>query len=204
MVGFGLHIDVLTDSLPGSAGLAADWSDTANPNGVWSYGGLDTGLLWGSGFDLLSVHQSAWLPGDLGANQPAWADTAGGFPGWFKSKGTGLWDCPSGKVACHTPTVLKWTSTHTGQINISGSLWPLRNLGRTINWELKHNQTVISGGLLQWGSTSGNPQGFETGSGGSVVLSRSVKEGDVIELRFYKAGTYDDFVGVNMYVSYNY
>ena len=33
------------------------------------------------------VHVPAWLPGDLGAEQPAWKSSTGEVPGWFKSLG---------------------------------------------------------------------------------------------------------------------
>src|SRR5450631_3802827 len=65
--------------------LAADWSDTTNPNGPWSYN-------FGPG-EPITTHQSNWF-GSSPA-QPAWAfgpegSGVGKVPLWAKSVGANL------------------------------------------------------------------------------------------------------------------
>jgi hypothetical protein len=60
--------------------LANDWSDTSNPNGVWSYNQAP-GVP-------ISVHQSDYFPGAT-IPQPAWAyeqiQFVGHIPVWMKA-----------------------------------------------------------------------------------------------------------------------
>ena len=72
-------------------------------------------------------HVAEWLPADLGVGQPAWAVSATGVPGWAKSVGISVCDIPKGRVFCHNPTVLRWTSPVRGQLEIRGGLWVCRN-----------------------------------------------------------------------------
>jgi hypothetical protein len=181
----------------GSYDVAADWSDASNPNGVWSYGGGNSGV-----FDLLSMHQAAWLPEDLGANQPAWADTASGIPGWCLGTGLSQWNFPAGQVGCHSPTMLRWTAPTTGQVEVGGGLWLMRNWNRNQNWQLRVNGTAVTSGLLPWGPNSGNPLNLGTGSGGTEALLQTVAAGDTVELYLYPAAGTGDFVGVAMWVNY--
>jgi hypothetical protein len=179
--------------------LAADWSDTNNPNKTWSYGGELSGL-WNTVFDLLDTHQSEWSPFTVGAGQPAWADTVDSIPCWYRSIGNDWWDCPAGRVACHTPSTIRWVSPVNGIIHISGGLW-LRNSSRPQYWQLRHNDALISGGLLEYGPTSAVPLSYTTGSGGPEALIRTVKPGDVIELYLTKAASDYDFVGVDLTIN---
>ena len=87
-----------------------DWSDASNPNGQLSYGGR----LSDWSFDLLSVHQSAWLPGDLGANQPAWADAAGAVPGWCKSMAQAPTISRPAESAARS-AITRWTSNFSAR-----------------------------------------------------------------------------------------
>ena len=177
--------------------LATDWSDASNPATAWSYGAIA-----GDGsFDLLDTHQSAWMSDDLGSNQPAWADFAGDVPGWCKSIGASSYDFPTGRVCCHGPAIARRTSTFDGTIEVNGGLWLLRNLGRDQYWELRHNGIVFTEGFLTWGPDSDNPMDFSTGSGGVDSLARYVKSGDTIDLSISKAGTYEDFVGVDFTIN---
>ncbi|MHB9038461.1 MAG: carboxypeptidase regulatory-like domain-containing protein [Armatimonadota bacterium] len=177
--------------------LAGDWSDAANPVGGWRYGDGSAGT-----FNPLSIHQSSWVPADLGPNQPAWANTALGIPGWCKSVGHSGYDFPAGRVGCHGPAIVRWVSSRNGIIQISGGVWQMRNLGRTQTWELRSNAATFTGGALSWGPTSASPLNFTTGSGGSAALTRTVLAGDIIELYIHKAGESDDFVGTDMTVTY--
>ena len=171
---------------------STDWSDQDNPNGYWSYRS-DTGLI--------TTQQSAWLPGDLGSNQPAWAATAEGVPGWFKSTGLGSHDIPQDVVACHAPTVLRWTSPVNGTITISGGCWLVRDIGRTINLTLSHAGTDFSSAsITRANGNSVTPFDFTNMSGGGGVLTRTVNVGDMIDLRIDGG----DFVGVDLTIEYTW
>ena len=90
----------------------------------------------------LVVHVDRWLPADLGGAQPAWvtalnAVTPPGIAGWARSVGLLKSNVPAGRIFCHTPTYVQWTSPIAGEIEIGGGLWLLRNLGRIQKWELQ-------------------------------------------------------------------
>jgi hypothetical protein len=59
--------------------LNGDWSDSANPNGRWSYN---------DGAGPITVHQNSWFPAAYPIAQPAWAYNTGPDQGhivaWFK------------------------------------------------------------------------------------------------------------------------
>ena len=116
--------------------LNADWSDSANPNGVWTYREGTNAL----------PHVTAWqgLSGDFVTAQPAWARNAVGssnLPPWFKSSAVvGLpHDWQTGDVVMHSTDGFNgigsgvgnviWTSPINGTATISGNVW----MGRDIN-----------------------------------------------------------------------
>ncbi|MDE3100215.1 MAG: hypothetical protein KGJ88_12155 [Verrucomicrobiota bacterium] len=140
---------------------------------------------------------SAWLPGDLGADQPAWKSRTAEVPGWFRSLGRSHYDLPAGRIACHSPTVVRWTSPIHGDIRIQGGLWLARNYNRPQRWELWKNGGLLSSGFLQWGPTSTQPMNLAQGTGGAACLIMAVNEGDVIELVVGGNGV-GDFVGVDL------
>jgi uncharacterized protein (DUF608 family) len=145
-------------------------------------------------------HVEAWLPGDLGPAQPAWAASATDIPGWAKSVGTSPHDLPQGRVFCHDPAAVCWTSPLRGKVRISGGLWTVRNLGRVQKWELRKNGRPFTEGLIAWGPTSAAPQSFAMGSGGEAALTLPVEVGDVLELRLDQA-VGNDFVGVDLRIT---
>ncbi len=146
-------------------------------------------------------HLTAWLPGDLGPAQPAWGANAAGVPGWAKSAGTSKHDIPRGRVFCHAPAVVRWTSPVAGRIEIRGGLWTVRNLGRVQKWELRKNGLALTGGKIAWGPTSAAPQPYSAGSGGAAALKPAVQPGDRIELVLEQAAVCEDFVGVDLTVA---
>ncbi len=78
-----------------------------------------------------------------------------------------------------------WTSPIRGAINISGACWRVRDLGRSQDWKLFHNNRLLSYGTVHSGDpyTRANPFRFRDGSGGSAVLNgRTVAPGDIIKL----------------------
>jgi len=122
-------------------------------------------------------------------------------PGWFKGTGRSAYDLPAGRIACHTPAVLSWTSPIDGEIRMRGGLWLARNLGRNQRWELARNSTVFTNGMLEWGPTSASPLGWATGSGGVAALTLKVDAGDLIELILGESSPVGDFVGVDFGVT---
>lgn len=176
--------------------LSADWSDAANPNGPWQYRSTTA---------LLGTHQSAWLPGDLGANQPAWADGSGTVPGWYQSSGLGSWDVPEGRVACHSPAVIRWTSPIDGQIQISGGCWLTRDFGRTLQVKLKHNGSEFTSSVITRAQgDSDDPFDFSQMWAGSGALTRTVNMGDTIEFQTNaNTGSNEDFLAVQMWIFYD-
>ena len=129
--------------------LAGDWSDSANPNGTWSYevpsSGFDTNvttLATQSGEVavgetdvsnltervLLKDHTDTVL-GDgntdfPAGNQPGWQiDAQTMVPILFKSKGMSVNDVPKGLVAGHSPFLIRWTSPADMTVDISGGVW---------------------------------------------------------------------------------
>jgi uncharacterized protein (DUF608 family) len=157
------------------------------------------------------VHVPAWLPGHLGTDQPAWKSNTyvgpelfkgygGEWPGWFKSLGRSPYDLPAGRIACYTPTVLRWRSPITGGVRVEGGIWLARDYKRNHKWKLVKNTAVITSGTLQWGPTSAHSLGFAQGTGGAACLAFTVKEGDFIELAL-ESPPLGDFVGVDFRIS---
>ena len=140
------------------ADLATDWSETSNPNGAWQYreGTIDL------------AHFPGWF---MGLGQPAWVggnNTQGNFlPVWFKAAPTMNWqvgsvdldtgdigvhsnDCFNGGALCNVPANVMWTSTVTGTVVISGSVWDAdKILGRGNAFDvLLNDQTIASGEVI--------------------------------------------------------
>ena len=158
--------------------LTADWSDSSNPNGVWSY--EVNGAIAASGT----------RSGDtFGTPTPIWGS---GFTGWSKSNGTeGFFhDWSAGDVFGHTPTpagsiAIAWTSPDDGTVDITGGIWEGRDIGRSNVWSLTKNGVTLTGGSIASGDAfdSSNPFDFLTGSGGSSAITGiSVSTGDTLRL----------------------
>ena len=96
-------------ALPGSAQVVwnptTDFSTTnGNPNGVWTYGWMDTGF---TTFTVISRHTADGWFGDLGGD---------GSPGlWINTAGTAQYGVPPGDLSLHPgpgnqPNILRWTA----------------------------------------------------------------------------------------------
>jgi len=159
--------------------LETDWSDAANPNGVWS--------LKKNHVDLFTINQSDYFQNASG--QKAWADhpspQAAHVPFWMKGS--------SGQVTAHGAeldrtgsdyTAVVWTSPLGGEIQIDGALWPLGVSGRIMRWQLLVDGALVSqGDLVANGAYDvNNPFDLSGGSGGPGVLTQLVEIGDEIEL----------------------
>lgn len=190
---------LLTGSAVGGTwDLTDDWSDTLNPNGVWSYNAAVG--------DPLTVHQDdygVWL-GE--PSQPAWAFnpvSVGGahLPSLFRCAADmieGGLDYPIGKVFIHGNDVwnsppayqseranVAWTSPIDGEIVISGGVWhPNPGIGRDVNWEIWHNQTQLTAGTIGYDDpySSESMMPWSVGSGGEGALTFMVNVGDEVRL----------------------
>lgn len=183
--------------------LAAEWSDSNNPSGSWSYRQRSGALI--------TTHLAAWLPGDLGANQPAWTDAgSGGVPGWARSTGSSSaggaphpeYDFPVGKVMAHGPAEAWWTSSASQRVTIAGGVWLLRHIGRDQRWYVKLNDAFLTSGTIlsaETGVSSQAPRDLTSGTN-SAALALDLQPGDI--LKFGSAplapNTIEDFVGFDL------
>jgi hypothetical protein len=191
--------------------LNADWSDSSNPNGVWTYREGTNAL----------PHVTAWqgLSGDFVTAQPAWARNATGssnLPPWFKSSAVvGIThDWQTGDVVMHSTDGFNgigsgegnviWTSPITGFATISGNTWMGRDIGRSNHWALYNNGVLFTQGDISSGDpyNRASPFNFANGSGGALVLQNiPVTVGSVFELRITRTSAPGDYAGVNFMVT---
>ena len=189
--------------------LTADWSDTANPNGAWSYR---------EGTNLLP-HVGAWqgLAGDFSSAQPAWARFDVGtsnLPCMFKSSAiVGIvHDWIDGDVACHSTdnfngigsgtANITWTSPAAGVVTLTGAIWMGRDIGRGNHWSLSLDGAPLTSGDVAsgdpWSRTS--PMDFSVGSGGaSALVAIPVNAGSVIKLDLAKTASPGDYSVIRMH-----
>ncbi len=134
MLGAGANGDVYN--------LSNDWSTTNNPNGVWSY------------YVNNSLAVAGTRTGDPFSNPPGapalWGPGGNTYVGWSLSNGSEAingWDLDTGDVYGHTPDrgsiEIQWTSPVDGHVYLSGSVWRIRNIGRTNYCELTFNGSVV-------------------------------------------------------------
>ncbi len=182
--------------------LVCDFSDAANPNGVWSYN---------AGSSPIMVHQDDWDPTScLSIAQPAWAEAGSGYghiPAWMKivtndTKTCWPADVEIGDVIVHANSKgngndvdlanVTWTSPVDDMVDVRGALWLLRDIGRSVKWTASLNgSTFASGDLFSGDSLSrADPARFN--------LSVSLIVGDVIKVEFVRTSQCGDFVGVNL------
>src|SRR5688500_12505218 len=119
----GAVLALLVLTLPANAAtqvydLNADWSDTANPNGPWSYRAGPT--IMHSQMD--SPHVS---PG-----QPVWVGPGEYLPICLKYIGMDYYDIRKGSVYFHSANDdsegianILWTAAAAGTVNMSGGVW---------------------------------------------------------------------------------
>jgi hypothetical protein len=182
--------------------LAADWSDTVNPMGVWSLYKNTTGLF--------TINQSDFL--NDGKGQNAWADQVfqlnAHVPVWYKSDIDGIvhmhgaeYDRTGSNV-----TFVRWTSPQDGIVTISGAVWTTDFYNRTMGWDLRYDGTNITGGTLYSNGNQGadTPVLFSQGSGGAGVLTFSVEQGQTIDLVFTsisEGGNLGDMLGLDLTIN---
>ena len=199
--------------LAGPAGavsdLTADWSDSTNPNGVWSYNEGANALL----------HVDNWVEGAFSSPQPAWARSGTGnmvLPAWRQDNGTATFpaDILLGDIVAHTTDSVNgvgaghanvtWTSPFDGVVDILGAVWLARDEDRSVDWTLSLNDVVLTGGSLFSGDpfSRDTPFDFDLGSGGAAVLDGiAVSMGDVLELELATTSAGGEVVGVDLLVT---
>jgi serine/threonine protein kinase len=172
--------------------LAADWSDTVNPNGCWTY--LLNGLPAKSGVRGMDPFASPGAPNIWGNNRRC--------DGWSKSRGTELakLDIQAGDIYAHTSTkrgavAFRWTSPSSGSAEISGGVWALRDIGRSTEWRICLNGAVLVSGISAGrAQTRSHPE--------KVQLKQFVKGGDAIEFFADQlTNSICDYIGVSLKIS---
>jgi hypothetical protein len=163
--------------------LAADWSDTINPNGAWS---LNQGSSPLPNIPNFTAAGTSLIP-----PQPAWAPSnslENYLPMWMKARATVADSWQVGDVLVHSTgrynsgvsglANVTWTSPFSGTANVSGALWEIIDIGRANVWTLLHNGTALATGSLVDGDGHGrtNPETF-------AFFSLAVSSGDVFTLK---------------------
>lgn len=197
--------------------VADDWSDTQNPNGVWTYTG-DNGAL-------LTINQADWDPGNIffTGQQQAWADAMlrdpGHVPMWFRNSGptaldvtgVGMHGSQGGTVAW---VGVVWTSPTDGTVDVDGGVWhafkAIDGFGadhriRNSDWRLRHNDTVLASGNVSGtdGFSSASPFTFSAGSNGASLSDVPVVAGDDLVLEFISPTSFATFIGMDFVVTLN-
>jgi hypothetical protein len=190
--------------------LKADWSDSANPNGVWLYRAGSTVL----------PHVTSWPVGGF-VSQQGWANGSS-LPFWFQSTETPSFahDWQTGDVVVHTQDDFNgsgngtanvvWVSPISGTIDITGGVWEGRDIGsfggglRGNQWNLYVKGQLVSTGTISGGDpySRANPFTFSLGSGGPIALNDiPVALGDTVTLELVRTSVDGDFVGVNLAIA---
>jgi hypothetical protein len=153
--------------------LKTDWSDTGNPNGVWSYMANNT----------LLPYQTNWD----GAGQGAWAfDSVPDLyhvPVLLKVVAGGSldtsYDFAEGDIAIHTndngrtpdvgPANVVWTASTAGQISIDGDIWwgGYSYDQRYTEWYVYLNGNILGSGEVGSGGQYNRDNPFDFGYTGS-------------------------------------
>jgi len=181
--------------------LAADWSNSLNPNGEWSYN---------AGPAPIFSNQPNWA----GTTNPGWAAAANGFghvPVWARVTQTGASnlgpDAIPGVIVMHANDPangtdvdlanVTWTSPITAPLWVHGDLWHTDAHNRACAWALTLNSTTLDSGNL----TQGDP--FGPTAPRSFSIQVNVNVGDVIKLEFKRNDPFGTFVCTRLAVTYS-
>lgn len=183
--------------------LKTDWSDSVNPNGVWTY------RQWNTALPL----QNDWW--NNGSNQKAWAlasyPAMDHVPVWMQID-TSMSDLVAGDITVHPTSHTSssspkaaanviWTSPVDGTITISGGVWwgGWEGVDRCTDWGLYLNTQVLDFGTVGPGDAydRSNPMPM---NGGGVL---AVHPGDIVQLMLSQIDreTYSWFTGVNLTIN---
>ena len=186
--------------------LNNDWSDASTQALPWSYR---------QGTQLLP-HWAAWqqLSGDFPSAQPAWVTAEIGntfLPAWFKvtfaNGNLAGKDWQAGDVVVHTSSPmngyegpwanLAWTCPYAGTFDLAGSIWTIRQIGRSQHWTLYKNSTWLASGNLLATQSRSIPCNVTAGLGHQTLAAN-----DVISLEIARDySSVGDYVGVNFTIT---
>lgn len=190
-----LGLGMTTGAAGATYDLRTQWSDTSNPNGVWTYR---------EGVNVLP-HVDSYLSFAYSQPQPGWARAGDGnmrTPFWERSQGHELFfsnDYLPGDVVvfAQDPTYgvgqgaanVLWTSPDaTPFASITGAVW----MGREeapLHWAIYKNATLLTEGDIFAGDPYNRaaPFNFAAGSGGPAALSNiPIVPGDGLEFRIFR------------------
>ena len=212
LLGFGACVFLASGAANASVSdLKAQWSEAANPNGNWSYRQGTSPL----------GHVSTWQSTNgWSYGQPAWANgtqsPAPYIPAWVRAAGTVDAGAPAidwqiGDIVVHSqdgdngngqgPGNVLWTTPTRQTVQVSGSVWLTRHLGRSVQWQLYKGAAVLTQGNLFDGDgfSRASPMALSSGSGGAAALQNIIlNAGESLELRFNTTSTFGEIVGVNL------
>jgi hypothetical protein len=192
--------------------LNGDWSDTANPNGAWSYNNNETPI---------SVHQTFWW------GQPGWGYNSLSDGGILRgTNATGMTD-PWGDVVppahdwvpddvmLHALSVpyggdstflnVTWTSPTNGFINIAGRAWDGQIYAdRDLRWTLGVGGEIYAQRFSVVGlyRTNSGAQFSSNLVGSHTLTGIPVTEGEVVEFRVAAQTYYGQHLGLDMTVTF--
>jgi hypothetical protein len=184
--------------------LKADWSNSSNPNGPWSYNEGANPLLY----------TASW---SLGPGQDGWGESSPALPFWFRATSAPMgqeWQV--GDILVHTtddangagngPANVTWTSPVNGFIDISGSAWMESNFPtRGNDVRLLLNENLLMNWTLSGSDpySRANPFNFDNGSlaGPNALDGIPVAAGDVVRLEYARNSTFGYFVGTELTIT---
>jgi hypothetical protein len=199
--------------------LGGQWSNSSNPNGVWTYREGTSALPLVPHFNF-----GGTIPGFTA--QPAWApsNSVGSFlPVWLQSSQTGtpagfqpgavlpgdviVHSTDNANGSGHGIANVIWTSPSAGTIDIIGDIWWVRNIsGRANDFSISVGGTVIADGVISDGSiyTRANPLEFSSGVlAGDSLDQIAVSAGETVELAVTEAPSspFGEIDGVNLQIT---
>jgi hypothetical protein len=196
--------------------LTSDWSNSANPNGVWSYDQGSTPLPFQSNLGIGSCFGGAagvtggYAPGiDFGNAPPC-------LPAMFQATGNAAntEDYLTGDIVVHAQdpsngagqgqATIVWTAPATGTITFTGAVWYAHStVVRSEDFILSHGADTLAGGTVAFdptyttvGSGRTNPGDFSSSN------SIAVNAGDQVDLVIQRTpGSEGGLTGVQLAIT---
>lgn len=195
--------------------LKTQWSNAANPDGVWTLEQGALALPRDKDWTAISNADAAYNPPAGHIRQPAWApgNQAGHYlPAWFKAAVTPsdpAYGWRKGDIIMHTTdafngigfglAALVFTSPAAGSASVTGYLYNARNMQRPQAWTLTVDGNVIASGRLPGDGT------FTRGHRQPLKLTGvPLQTGSTVVLTVYEDGGDHgpgDFVGLDLKVT---
>jgi hypothetical protein len=195
--------------------LATQWSNTANPNGPWTYREGSSALALVTSYNFGGsiggfTPQAAWAPSNVGGEfLPVWLESSQtGTPSGFQA-GAVL----PGDVIVHSTDSFNgsgqgianviWTAPSAGTIDISGDIWWVRNLGRVNDFSISVGGAVVADGSISDGSsfTRSSPLAFTSGLlPGDSFSGIPVSAGEIVELAITNGSAAGEISGISLQI----